>query len=389
MNIKYYVFSIATVLCISIALSSPVDATTLVSNPSAGKPANDIAQNKAQDKIVKKSKEGEMQAMMKGMMSIAQGVQKIQIGNAKNASSKCGCAGIPDIIQGIFKIAQGIKGLNAGAKMGGNAAKAQSFSNQLNCTGAKCNGTLAVGIKGTGINGSGSGSKTGGASLNLDPRLLKKGPLADELAKLSKTSGIPRDKLLGMLNGKDPKSILAGFQGMPKGGALDKMISGANSKLASDAKLAGSLKSEHDKAMDAALKAYQKDGLLGENFIDENGAGGLAGGIDGNGGKDPTAAMNDILNNQNASATAGICSIAEFTNKGDCVAHGGVWTDSNNLDPNGLNKVSSDVLSSLDKNGISEKSVFELVTTHYKEVSPMMFGERSPASLQQGPQDLL
>lgn len=290
-------------------------------------PPPGINQTAAQAQQQDQAKKGQQQAQMMGLASIALGGYMVKTGISLN-STPCAC-GTPLIISGVLAIMQGIMGLN-GAKELGKAAGAAG----MNLGNLGSNGPTTTKL------GNGSGSST----FSVDPAALRSGKVGEIMSKFEKATGASRDALAKALG-----------SGMSPFDALSKM---------------GISKSDLAKAQALANGAIAKNSNAVADNAKKLGLDKIGGGIKTVG--DTSGASTNL----NAAIKPGNgINLDDLAIKDDAAA---AAAETLPVDTT----VSADVQSELNREGITDMTIFQMVRTQYTKKTPMMFGQddRAPAS---------
>ncbi len=288
-------------------------------------PTQNGNQTTAQQDAQKKSNDGSNTATITSLLTMAMGGMMIKEGTAS-----CPSCNTMMIMMGSMMILQGMQGMQ-GAKALANSGAAQGAN------AGTMNGNDTAKMADT--NGPGK------ASFSIDPSLLREGQLGSALDKVEKNLGIPRDtfanQAMNANSAGDLESMIKGGKGV--GGISDKKLddifSAAAEKLAANP--------------NATKDALAKAGI----DLNSYGSGGGVAVASKSSARDTS--FDDLLkgmnkDDPNAQGTGGILLNGE---------------------------VSSDVQAALNKNGISDKSIFEMVRTQYKKQTPVLFGmDKKPAS---------
>jgi len=281
-------------------------------------------QTTAQQDTQKKNKEGEGLAKIAGMLSMAMGGVMIQKGTAQTPPNTM------MIMSGALMLVQGLLGLKGAKKAGENA----------NAAG---NNAAAMGGTYSGLSGLGD-STIGQAQFKIDPSLLREGKLGDAMNDVEKNLGIGRDQFAeAAASDANMAKLLADSPGGKKAGInegkLSSMLDTASNKLA-----------ENPEAGKALL---EKTGF--------------------------NAAMATYSLGSGASSSS--LKASKDMNFDDFMASLNSKDNLNSPSAGGALNLSPEVQAALDKNGISDKSIFEMVKIQYKKQAPQMFGQdRQPAS---------
>lgn len=309
-----------------------------------------VQQRNTQDDTKDMNDKGANQSTMLGMAAIAAGMAMVAAGVALLPNPPTTPIGVALIAAGMALIAAGMAALAAASKMDKNANKAGTNANKLD-------NIAAPPYKSTISEGKGSDNSLGddsaivaasdlgkadlapgnGSGIKIDPVLLRSGKIDTIFSDMEKKTGLNRDDFINEMNsGGNPLSMLS----------TSPALSGKPS--ASEANL--------QKMMDDTLA---KGGLPnGQEVMDKLGLS-----AEDLGGKD--VGPND-MNRGLASKDNGLNIDALFSSK-DAPA-GGPTGGSNSM------RLSSDVQAALDRNGITGRSIFEMVHSQYVKKTPLMFG---------------
>ena len=263
-----------------------------------------------------------------GLAAIAAGMAMVAAGMALLANPPTAPAGAALIAAGMMLIAAGMAALAAASNMSKNANKAAQNASQLGPSGVS-------GPTSTAADNANLPSDQSGSSIKIDPALARNGKVAEVLADFEKKTGLSQDDLInGLNNGKSPMEILSSSPKIGKSEAdLQKMMDKA---VANNPPL-------------SAQDVMSKLGLTNEDL----GAYTAGGGSDRKPGSEAAATDFDALfgkNNLDAAAAAGA------------------------LGAGANGSLSPEVQAALDRNGITSRTIFEMVHGQYKKKMPMMFG---------------
>ena len=298
-----------------------------------------VTQKEAQQQTKQENEKGAQIAKILGVATVAlgtaqiyQGYTQITTGRAMQSNPYTAAAGAAMVTQGQIGVAtgtittlSGLQGLLAAKKMAANAALAGKNMAQID-----------------------SLSKNADDNIKIDPSFLKNGDVGKVLDDFEKATGIPRDGLLNALNkGVDPFDLLAA-KGIPK-----SLLDEANTK-------------GHEAFANGAKPDLEKYGLSAEKIAEGMGIGDLSGGGMMASAKPGSSGLDDLLGGLTKDSDADIQT-------------GGV-------DPNkiGLNP---EVQKALDKAGVTDKTLFQMVSMRYRARTPALFGlkdvqldDRKPAN---------
>lgn len=277
---------------------------------------------------------GAQQSKMLGMMAIAAGAAMVAAGMAMVPPNM----GL--IAAGMALILAGTQALAAASKMDKNANKAGY--NAGNMSGISNNGTPS---------GSSIGESGSTPGIKIDPSLARTGKASAIFDDFEQKTGISRDELInGLESGKSVPEVLGGSKKM---GASEAQLAGMMDKASSSGAAMGADEAMAKLGLTAEdLAAYGKNtgmSATGEESVYGIGAGG--------GSRNPNSAN---------------------TNSLDALFGAGTGVGAGGNDPNALGGaglgLSPDVKAALDRNGITNRSIFQMVNEQYKRKTPMMFG---------------
>ncbi len=303
--------------------------TTAVTNNQTGSQANTQALNL----------QGAQQSVMLGTMAIGAGSAMVAAGYA-GIVPNWGLIGA-----GVALIAAGVMSLNAAQKMAQNAARAGNNVGNMGGSTTTAVNTVPTQPGSSTLTPTNPGQISlnetePGGGITIDPQLTRTGRANEIFNDLERQTGMSREDFLNGLNeGKTPGDMLAGA-GKLKGGSADGL-----NNMVKDAMGNGSAPTGSE--LLSQLGATSSD--LGENSYAAGGAGGASRG--------PASG--------NANALAGL---EGMLGKGD--GAGG----SSTLVGKGELGVSEDVQNALDRNGLTNLTIFQMVHTQYKKKTPLMFG---------------
>lgn len=292
--------------------------------------SNTITQLQHQNDTNNLNKQGQDSSTGLGMAAIAAGMAMVAAGMALMANPPTAAAGAALVAAGMMLIAAGMAALAAASNMGKNAGQAAQNANYLGPTQSMLPKTPAV-AGGADLNGAG-----GSSSIRVDPSLAKNPKISQILDDFEKKTGMSRDDLMNGLNsGKGPMEILSASPKIGKSEAdLQKLM---DKSLANNDPL-------------SSQDVMGKLGLTPEDL----------GAYDAGGDRKTAAsgsAMTDfesLFGKNNLDAAAG------------GVALGGSVNGS----------LSPELQAALDRNGITSRTIFDMVRTQYKKKMPIMFGVR-------------
>lgn len=285
-------------------------------------------QKNAENQTKDLNKQGQNQSNSVGMAAIAAGMAMIAAGIVLMSNPPTIPPGVALVAAGTALVMSGMKALAAAKKMGNNANTANNLGTNLGNLGQST-------LKGVKLD------DTTDPGIKIDPSLLRNEKVKSKLDDLEKKTGIKGEDLLkGLEDGKNPADILAATG---KFGSADK-IQGLMDKFGADqAPLSGQ-------------EMKDKLGLTDEDVASMGGDSNVyAGGGAPGGGKKTDSAAGDL---------------AALLGGGASGAGDGSGTVGGL--PNG--QLSDEVQAALDKNGITGRTIFEMVRSQYKKKTPMMFG---------------
>jgi hypothetical protein len=282
--------------------------------------------------------QGANQSTMLGMAAIAAGAAMVAAGVAMMASPPTAPAGAALMAAGMVLIAMGMAALAAAAQMNKNANQSGVNGEHLDNLSTPYQSTISS-MPSTNTNSEignsnvGPGGNTTG--IKIDPALTRVGKLDTIFSDMENKTGLNREALLDAVgSGQNPLDVLANspaMSGKPAGSSANLQ------KIMDDTLAKGNLPSGQD-VMD---KLGLTTGDLGANS---------------GGGADPNRGL--------ASASPNL----------DGMFPGPSTTPSDGKNSGTAMKVSSEVQAALDKNGITGRSIFEMVHQQYTRKTPMMFG---------------
>ena len=292
-------------------------------------PPPETDQKKAQQAVQKENEKGAGIAQILGIASVGLGGMMIYQG--KELTSKpepaSQAAGYQMILQGSIAVLTGLQSLQAKEQMKRNANDAAYNAAQIDSLGS--------------VDGLGDGFK-------IDSSYLKDGEVGKIMDGFEKSTGIPRDYLASALEkGVNPFDLLANA---PKGG-MDK-------------KLLGQAKSKAEEFLAAGGKAdLAKYGLDPEKIAASLGESGGYG--NGGGGRSLASAKSNK---------------SDFDSLFGANQDQGAIVDSGGINPNDI-QVSPEVQKALGRAGISDKTIFQMVSARYKARTPFLFGLESKKNI--------
>lgn len=284
---------------------------------------------------------GSQQSMMLGMMATAAGAAMVAAGMAP-CPTPAGC-NVGLIAAGAALIAAGMLGMSAAGKMKNNSGEAGNNEYKMQ--------DIASGN----ASGTSTTEKGNASGIKIDESFTRTGKSGLVFDDFENKTGIDRDTLAnGLKNGRSIADILGDSQKLKNSGYdADKMAATINGASALGA----------DEVMDKlGLTPEELAAMANKNAgMGEDGA--LAAGTGGS--RSPASA-----------STAGLDGLLAGAATNAPATLGGV---------NGT--LSADVQNALDRNGITDLSIFQMVHRKYKTKTPMMFGEtsRKPTSTTDNP----
>lgn len=318
---------------VSIGTSTVVTSSTKTQTFRSVMPTatnTDVTQKQNQIDTNNLNKQGQQQSSSLGMAAIAAGMAMIMAGMAMLSNPQTAAMGAALIAAGSALVASGMAALAAAGKMGDNANTAGGNSLALE----------PIPTAPVPINPTITGGGTPGGGIKIDPNLSRTGKVGEILDDFEKKTGASRDDLINGLNaGKSPAEILGG-----------------NNKLG---KSAGDIQSALDKygANTPPLGSDEVMNKLGLTPEDLGNTLNLAGG----GERKPNS----------AAGVADFDSLFGAKPLADPALNGGQI---------GQMKVSKDVQDALDRNGITSRTIFDMVHSQYEKKVPMLFGVRKEAA---------
>lgn len=299
---------------------------------------NDTQENSQKDTTDLNNK-GAQQSMMLGMMATAAGAAMVAAGMASVPPN----GGL--IAAGAALIAAGMMGMSAAGNMASNAGVSDYNDYKMND------------ITPSNPTGSSTRDPNNPGGIKIDDSFTRTGKSGLVFDDFENKTGIGRDALAeGLQSGRSIADILADSEKLKKRGYdADKIAANLNgaTPLGAD-EVMGKLGLTPEELAAMANK---------NNSMGEDGA--LAMGTGGS--RSPASAssnsLDGLMGGANAPATLG------GENAG------------------ALGSLSADVQNALDRNGITDLSIFQMVSRKYKTKTPMMFGEaaRKPSSTADNP----
>lgn len=285
------------------------------------------SQETSQKDTEKLNDSGSQQSSMMGTMAIGAGMAMIAAGMACSPSP---CTGL--IAAGAALVMAGMQALSAASKMANNSGISGYNAGNLGS------------ISGLDPVKTNLGKNGPGASIKIDPNLTRDGKVGMIFDDFEQKTGISREELAEALAaGKSPSEIMAAAGKFGSQDQLDKILA--------DNAAAGSAMTQ-DELMNKLGLAPEY--MLVASTADESAYSAASVGAS----RSPSSTTNglDGLLGAKADPNAGV-----FGNK------------------LGL---SPDVQAALDRNGITSRSIFQMVSDQYKRKTPMLFGvpARQPSS---------
>lgn len=292
-------------------------------------PAPTVTQLQHQNDANKLNQQGDNSSTSLGLAAIAAGMAMMAAGAAMMASPPTVAPGMALMAAGIALMMAGMAALAAASNMRKNGQQAGGYANNL--------GPTAESVKSIGPGN--LSNESNGSSIKIDPALARNGgKIGEILNDFENKTGLSRDDLINGLNaGKSPAEILAGSSKIGKSESeLQKMI---DSTMANTNPLTG------EEVMDRL-------GLNAQDLAGE-GAYSASGGDRKINSAAPATDFDSLFGKPGAGDTGG------------GVALGGGTKDGS---------ISPEVQAALDRNGISSRSIFEMVRAQYHKKTPLMFG---------------
>jgi hypothetical protein len=296
-------------------------------------------QKNTQDDNKNNNNNGADQSSMLGMAAIAAGMAMVAAGMALLPNPPTTPIGVALIAAGMALIAAGMAALAAASQMNKNADKSgvngqnldnlNPYASTISAPSGTDAGTNTSSLGAPAANSLGNGTGTG---IKIDPALTRAGKLDTIFSDMEKKTGLNRDDMLNQIgSGANPLDVLSNSPAL----AGKPSSSSANLQKMMDDTLA--------KGVPNGQEVMDKLGLTSADL-----PGGSGGGASAN--RDLASANIDNL----------------FPGAPDKVTPSG--GDTSNM------KLSSEVQAALDKNGITGRTIFEMVHTQYIKKTPLMFG---------------
>lgn len=293
------------------------------------------SQTQTQQQTKDKASSGANLAQISGMLSVGIGTYMIKEGSSSSPSNTL------MIAMGAQMVVSGLQGLQGAQALSDTANRADFNANTLVSDPPVLPPTIDP--------------RTGTTSdLKMDPALLRDGKLGEVMNKIE-GMGVSRDDFAAAaIAGKMiPIPKTSSFSGIPSS-KWDSLLSHGAAKNSADP---NSLKEALEKSgVNSAIASYSKNGKDGSLAAMPAGTG-----LPGPGGASKGASSTDDF----------------LANFGKSESEAGSLT----LNGAGQGTMSPEVQAALDKNGLNEKSIFEMVRLQYRKQSPTMFGfDRKPSS---------
>jgi hypothetical protein len=288
-------------------------------------------QQNTQDDTKKLNDQGSNSAASAGMAAIAAGMAMIAAGVAMMSNPPTAAAGAALVAAGTALLMAGMQAMAAAQKMANNAG----------ISGYR--GTNMSTLNTATLSGTDVGNGSGASGIKIDPSLLRNGKIGSIMDDFEKKTGISRDDLKDQLEaGKSPAEIMA--QSNKFGGASEAQLQGMLDKNSGGTPLS------NQEMMDKL--GLTPEDLMGENVYAQSGSGGPRSPASNSGSN----GLDGLLGKPGDAGSAVIGS---------------------SLDVKGL---SPEIQSALDKSGITNRTLFQMVHSQYKKKTPMMFGQPSTAN---------
>lgn len=291
------------------------------------------------------NKQGDSSATGLGLAAIAAGIAMMAAGAAMMSSPPTVPAGAALMAAGALLLAAGMAALAAAGKMRNNGNQAANNAYGLDRMPESGVSPPIKNAQGAEVD------NTGGSGIKIDPALARNGKTSDILADFEKKTGLSRDDLIDGLNaGKSPIEIMAGA---PKVKMSESDLQKAFDKAV---------------ANNEALSSKDVMDKLGMTPEDLAGSGQYS--QAGGGDRKP-----------NSTSTTDFDALFGAKNAGDLQPTGGV-------NMSGGTSLSPELQAALDRNGITGRSIFEMVRSQYKKKTPLMFGVKKEQALGEGSRPL-
>jgi hypothetical protein len=319
----------------------------------------------SQDDTRNTNDSGSNQSSMMGMMALAMGAAMVAAGMAM-LTPPTTAAGIALIMAGMALIAAGMMAMSAAGNMANNAGKADFNSGDLsNITGGTYgNVNTRTSTRTTPGNATvGTGASKG---IKIDPALSRSGKIGSIFDDMEKKTGIGREDFMDRVNnGEDITSILASTDASKKGKfGEDKLRDALDKAKAGDLPSGNDLLNKMGMTPEELAALAKKNSGMSATGEDTslNAAGGSRSPASGGSGSTPD--INSLFPGRTEAPTPGFS--ANLT---------------------GSEAISPDLQAALDRQGITGRSIFQMVNSQYKKRTPMLFGvsERAVASPMENP----
>lgn len=265
--------------------------------------------------------QGSSSAAGAGMAAIAAGMAMIAAGVAMMSNPPTAAAGAALVAAGTALLMAGMQAMAAAQKMASNAGISGYRGTNM--------GTL---------NGANVGAGTGASGIKIDPSLLRNGKIGTIMDDFEKKTGISRDDLSEQIQaGKSPAEIMAQSK---KFGGNEAQIQAMLDKNSGGTPLT------NEEMMDK-LGLTPEDLIGGEHVYAQGGG----------------AARSP--------ASSGASSLDSFLGKAPDAGNSVIGA------PIEVGGVSPEVQAALDRSGITDRTLFQMVHSQYKKKTPMMFGQPS------------
>jgi hypothetical protein len=292
---------------------------------------------------------GAQQSMMLGMMATAAGAGMVAAGMASAPPN----GGL--IAAGSALIMAGMMGMQAAGNMAQNAGAADWNDYKMQDLTHTTPGTnIDTGTHGT-------------PGIDIDDSFTRTGKSGVAFDDFENKTGIDRSDLVdGLKSGQSIASILAGSDKLKAKGVTEAAVQNALDEAAAGPPMSA------DDVMNKLGMTPEELAAMAKNS---------SGSSEGDGSYNLAGAGGAAARNPASDATNSFGSLL------------GAGTGKDGLDGSviggalGKGALSSDVQAALDKNGITDRSIFQMVHQKYKVKTPMMFGEsaRKPSSATENP----
>lgn len=284
------------------------------------------------------------QSSMMGMMAIAAGMAMMAAGAAMMASPPTAAAGAALMAAGTMLMMAGMQAMAAAKEMDKNKNQSAAYQSNLDALNS-------------GLSTASSVSTATAASVSIDPSLLGSGKAGTIFSDLEQKTGISAaDFVNGLNNGTSPVDMLAESSQMKAlGMSQDKLNGFVDASKASGQSLTGA-------------EALSQMGMSQEDINElarQNAANTKS-------GSDAYAAGGSSGASRSPSSAAAAQQDFSFAAPKDAL------TGASSLNGAGAggssSSLSSGVQSALDKSGITNRTLFQMVHGQYTKKTPMMFG---------------